>query len=233
MRTITTLVAIAMIVLAATADMQAQDQKRVRTSRWSIGPKAGLNLSHFWGSDFRDYREFMDDFQDADINPRLAGQFGGFFTWSNDGWFAVSGELLYSAKGMRTRFDNPFFGEDGVSVLRMDYIEMPILFRVFFIDEGAIRPHASFGPSWGVLVLSRSKILKPERGDAISTYDNMHKVDVGLNFGGGVNFRVGNNIWINPEVRYNLGLINVAENNATKNGTFSFAVGVGFPIGNQ
>lgn len=220
MRSISTMIALAcIIILAATTNTQAQD-KPVRASQWSIGPKAGLNLSHFWGDGFN---------KDA-AHPRLAGQFGAFVTWSNDGWFAISGELLYSAKGARYRYENPF-GDDAVSVTRADYLEIPIMFRGFILTEGRVRPHLSVGPSVGFLVLARSKGLKPINTDAISFHDDARKVDIGLNFGGGVNIEVGRNIWINPELRYNLGLISLGEDSDTRNGALTVGVGVGFPIG--
>lgn len=222
MRTIHTLVACAiMMILAATTTMNAQDNTRVKTSRWSIGPKAGLNLSHFWGSDFNNDAARM----------RLSGQFGAFATWSNDSWFAVSGELLYSGKGTRYRYESPW--GDAVSVTRVDYIEMPILFRFFFVRDGMFRPHASIGPSWGILLLAHSKGLEPVKSDANSFYDTANKIDLGMNVGGGVNIRVGDNIWINPELRYNLGLLNIGENSSVRNGALTFAVGVGFPIGSN
>jgi opacity protein-like surface antigen len=222
MSKLTTIVALATIMLlAATAPSLAQNEPTVKLSRWSIGPKAGMNLTHLWGSDFNNDNARM----------RPAGQFGVFTTWSNDSWFAVSGELLYSAKGSRFRNPNPF--GDVVGVWRMDYIEMPILFRFFLARQGAIRPHLSMGPSWGVMVLARSKVLEPIKVGATSFYDNSNKFDVGLNFGGGVNIRISEGIWLTPELRYNLGLLNTAPNANVRNGALTFSVGVGFPIGSN
>ena len=219
MRTISTLVAVTVFtVWTATTTFAQTETKPVRSSQWTIGPKAGMNLSHYWGSDAGD-----------PFNPRLSGQFGGFVTWSNDGWFAITGELLYSGKGARYRTDG--FFEDIKGVYRMDYVEIPILFRGFFLTEGRVRPHASIGPSVGFLVLARQKNFEPVETDGVSFYDNVRKVDVGVNVGTGINFEVGNNIWINPEIRYNLGLINVAEDLSRRNGNFAVMLGVGFPIG--
>lgn len=215
------MVALALTMLLASytfAQGQTQNEPRTRTSRWTIGPKAGINLTQFWGNDFN------NDF----ANPRLSGQFGGFFTWSNDRWFAISGELLYSAKGTRYKYDLPFIGS-AKSVTRMDYIEMPLLFRVFFVQSGAVRPHASIGPSLGFLVVAHSKGIDPE-SDAESFRDDAHVFDVGLNIGSGVNIRTGP-IWINPELRYNLGLINIGDDYSARNGAFTFSVAVGIPIG--
>lgn len=221
MSKLTTIVAFATIMLlAATTPSLAQNESTIKLSRWSIGPKAGVNLSHRWGSDHSDLE-----------NPRLAGQFGIFTTWSNDSWFAVSGELLYSAKGSRFKSTSPFGDVKGA--FRMDYIEMPILFRVFFVQEGAIRPHVSLGPSWGILVLAHSKPLEPIKGSANSFYDNSNKIDVGVNFGGGVNIRISEGMWLTPELRYNLGLINALDYANVKNGALTFSVGVGFPIGSN
>ncbi len=213
MKRISVLVAFASImILASTTNSKGQT-----TSQWSIGPKAGVSLAHLYGSDVS-----------ANANPRVAEQFGAFVTWSNDRWYAVSGELLYSSKGSRFRADIPFFG-DVKSVTKLSYIEMPILFRAFLKRDGAVRPHLSAGPSLGFLVVANTKGVDPKT-DANSFYSNANKVDVGMNFGGGVNIRV-KKIWINPELRYNLGLISTAENVSVRNGALTFSVGVGFPIG--
>ncbi len=225
MRTLSTaLVLAAFMIVAAINPAQAQDTpKKAKVSRWTIGPKVGVNLTHFWGNDF----------DNDDAKMKVGPQFGGFFTWSNDSWFAVSGELLYSAKGSRFRIDSPF--GDVKSVTRMDYLEIPLLFRFFFVKEGAVRPHVSIGPSVGFLVLGRSKTLEPIESEVNNFYDSetTHKFDVGLNAGGGVNIRVADRIWINPELRYNLGLLNIADNYNVRNGALTFSVGVGFPIGKK
>lgn len=216
MKKITTLVALASIMILAATTTNAQDKTPTTTSQWSIGPKAGVNLTHFWGSDVN------HDFS----NPRVAEQFGAFVTWSNDRWYAVSGELLYSSKGSRYKYEN-FLG-DYKTVTKVSYIEMPILFRAFLKRDGMVRPHLSAGPSLGFLVVANTKGVDPKT-DATSFMSNANKVDVGMNFGGGVNIRV-KKIWINPELRYNLGLISLAENSSVRNGALTLSVGVGFPI---
>lgn len=219
MKRFSVLVAVASILfLAGTTDSNAQTETpNVTTSQWSIGPKVGMNVAHFWGSDVSD-----------NAHPRVGEQIGLFVTWSNDRWYAVTGELLYTSKGSRYRSDLPFF-EDPKTVTKMSYIEMPILFRAFLIKEGMVRPHLSAGPSLGFLVMANTKGVDPAT-DARSFYSDARKVDVGMNFGGGVNIKV-KKIWINPELRYNLGLVNVMDDVSARNGAFTVSVGVGFPIG--
>lgn len=218
MKRFSLLVAFASVmILAVTTNSQAQTDNNVTTSRWSIGPKAGITMAHFWGNDVNN-----------NANPRVAEQFGAFVTWSNDRWYAVTGEFLFSSKGSRFRNDN-FFFDDVRTATRVSYIEMPVLFRAFLMRDGVVRPHLSAGPSLGILVLATTKGVDPST-DATSFYSNTNKVDVGMNFGGGVNIKV-NKIWINPELRYNLGLVNVVQDNSVRNGALTLSVGVGFPIG--
>lgn len=200
------------LFLASTLMVGAQ----TTTSQWSIGPKAGITLAHLWGDGVSD-----------NANPRVAEQFGAFVTWSNDRWYAVSGELLYSSKGSRFRTDVPFF-DDLKSVTKVSYIEMPILFRAFLMNKGMVRPHLSAGPSLGILVMANTKGVNPST-NARSFYNGANKVDVGFNVGGGVNIRV-KKIWINPELRYNLGLVSTTSNAGVRNGALTLSVGVGFPI---
>ncbi|CAN5165828.1 hypothetical protein BH09BAC1_BH09BAC1_16420 [soil metagenome] len=218
MRTISTIVAFATImILAATTTANAQE-RTAKVSRWSAGPIVGLNLAHFWGSDFNNDNAHL----------RVGPHFGGFVTWSNDRHYGVTMELLYSGKGSRYRSNNFLLG-DFKSVTRMDYFEMPILFRYFFIQEGMVRPHISAGPSLGFLLMANTESINPD-GESRSIRDATNVFDLGMNVGGGVNIRI-KKIWINPEIRYNLGVLNAIEDQAVRNGALTFAVGVGFPIG--
>lgn len=202
------------LIIFATAGLKAQTFPT--ESRWSLGAKTGFNLSHFWGTDFNK--------DDARLRP--GGQVGGFVTWSNMRWFAITGELMYTTKGTRYHYTTPF--GDGKSVTRVDYLEIPVMFRFFLVDEGNVRPHISAGPSVGFLMVAQNKGVDPE-SDVNSFYDDARKVDLGANLGGGVNIWV-KKVWINPEIRYNLGLVSLMEDSNVRNGAVSLSLGVAVPL---
>lgn len=214
MKTLSTITITTALIILSSVGMQAQTFPT--ESRWSFGPKAGFNMSHLWGTDFNK----------DDARLRAGGQVGAFVTWSSLRWFAVTGELMYTTKGTRYYYTTPF--GDAKSVTRLDYLEVPVMFRFFLKDDGNVRPHISAGPSVAILMLAQNKSIEPET-DANSFYDDARKVDVGANFGGGVNIWV-KKVWINPEIRYNLGLIGIMEDTNARNGAVSLSFGVGIPL---
>jgi hypothetical protein len=182
----------------------------------SFGPKASVNLSHFWGDTPANTNH---------IKPGVSTGF--FFTYSSDAAIGFTGEVLYSQKG--SRYDIPgALDNDIEGRYRLDYIEVPFDVRFFLTKAGKVRPHISAGPTMGIMVVSKNHQDEPvEMTTSMRSATNMF--DLGANVAMGVNIIV-KKIWINPEVRYTLGLLNVNDGgpNDYRNGALSIGVGVGF-----
>jgi hypothetical protein len=182
----------------------------------SFGPKASLNLTLFWGETPANTNH---------IKPGVSTGF--FFTYSTDAAIGFSGELLYSQKG--SRYELPGVGDNEVTgSYNLHYIEVPFDARFFLSKAGKVRPHISVGPTMGILIAARDHENEPmEMTTNVSSKFNTF--DLGAHVGTGVNITV-KKIWINPEVRYTMGFLNVNDGGAYdfRNGALSIGVGVGF-----
>lgn len=205
------------LVLAAVATgAQAQNL--------SLGPIVGLN--HSWMSNAGNKAQF---------NPGLG--IGATLTYSFNPKWGVGADLKYSMEGVKTMSENTL--TTTIRDANLNYVRFqPKLIR-FFGDLGdRIRPKIYVGPSVGFL--TGGKIItdvEPKQGGAVITTeslskDSYNKVDAGLFAGAGLNYRIGKAMWLNTDLNYNHGLVDVAKSNvnsATR--ALSFNVGITFPIG--
>jgi hypothetical protein len=150
---------------------------------------------------------------------------GGVWFSMGLGLFSIQPEILYIRQGARMEA-LPDWMED-----RVDYIQVPVLLKIHVIP-GPISPMVYAGP-YGAYMLSAKGVafiggvLEP----AVDIKDQIKSTDYGVVFGGGVDFRLPV-IKLSAEVRYNLGLANVAKNSApgesVKTKSLMVLVGIGF-----
>lgn len=194
--------------LAVSSSLYAQ-----RARNLSIGPMIGVNVSNLRG--------------DIANNTAKAGLVaGGFFNYSIVEHFGISGQITYNRMG--SRFTEPMYGLG--DRLRLNYLNVPLL-AVFYFGEGlrpgTVRPKLFLGPHANFLLVAK------DQADQNRTKE-FNGVDFGATVGGGLNFALRNQRWVNLDVRYGLGLSDVRKNDnlAWKNGAFSATLGVSFPLGN-
>jgi len=194
----------------------------VAQQRWSAGPRLGLNLSTAIG-----------DIDNTRLKPGLAA--GAFLMYSDVNHFAVSLDALYSQRGFRYRAtDNR--GEVDFRQ-RLNYLELPLLFRYFLNRSGNVRPNLFLGPNVGVL-------LGANRSDTGSkNREFFRRADFGATAGLGANFRMGNAQRLHLDLRYTLGLTDLTQDNylrpdnqpfgVVRNSTVNLTLGYGFGIGRR
>jgi hypothetical protein len=117
---------------------------------------------------------------------------------------------LYSAQGAK-------FTNSGVeSKLKLDYINVPILFQYMF-DNG-FRLEA--GPQVGFLVGAKTEA---SGGSSVDVKDQLKGVDFSLGFGlGYIHVPTGFGV----DARYNYGVSNISEDDGTKSMNRGFQLGV-------
>ncbi len=190
------------------------------------GLKAGLNFARFTG----------EDSQGAET--RTAFMVGGFLNLAFDEYVSLRPEVYYSQKGTD-------ISDDSLSgSYELNYIEIPVLL-VYNIPTKAtgIAPYIFTGPSVGINL--SATIEGAINGQTRSAdIDNPRPVDLGIAFGGGMGFPIGqSSSRIMIELRYTLGLTKafedvsnpgpadlvVADGEAPeiKNGSLSLLVGFG------
>lgn len=130
--------------------------------------------------------------------------------------FGIQPELLYNSVGHKMSME--FMGQSFESVMKANYLSLPILVRYNPVDIFNI--HA--GPQLGFLMSAKYE-SDGESEDAKESYKGL---DLGLGIGAGVDLPMG----IGLTARYVLGLANVAEaqeegaDGTMKNNTFQIAV---------
>jgi hypothetical protein len=162
---------------------------------------------------------------------------GGGFIRFGMGGFAIQPELMYVTKGAKESFTEEGFSGD--VELRLDYIEVPVLFVLPFA-AGNISPFVYAGPAFSLEVgckvaVSAGGFSGTEDCDDGEFEDgefDRRTFDVGAMIGGGVAIPMGPGA-ITLEGRYNFGLVNLIKDGdgTIRNRSGAVLVGYQVPIG--
>lgn len=192
---------IAAIVLVTWLSQSVYAQQNV-----SMGPIIGLNYSKVssTGSKFK---------------PGFNG--GVFFNYSTKTDFGFNGSLIFSQLGGDV--------ENSPNFIRLNYLQIPINLVYYFgegMREGSFRPKLFLGPYLGYLVNAKT----PGLSDA-QTMDQMNTIDFGAQVGGGFNLAIRNKIWLNIDLKYSHGFVDIPKALAYQNRALSLNAGLSFPLG--
>jgi hypothetical protein len=191
------------------------------------GIKAGLNMAKETGSD-------------ASGAKMLLGFAGGaFLEYSFTPMFAVQPEVLFSMEG--SKFNDETI--EGVTVspkLTLDYINIPVFFKVKPEVKGNFKPNIFAGPFLGILMSAKAKGEVSGGGTAVSgsvdVKDQFKSTNFGIAFGVGAAQHMEKGM-ITLDVRYALGLSKIAKSETVggvsvtpnvKTSCFSILIGYGF-----
>jgi len=162
---------------------------------------------------------------DVPVLTDIKNPMGGVYFSLGLGLVSIQPEILYVRQGARMEA-LPDWMED-----RVDYIQVPVLLKIHVLP-GPISPMIYAGP-YGAYLLSAKGVafvdgvLEPP----VDIKDQIKSTDYGVVFGGGIDFRLPV-IKLSAEVRYNLGLANVAKNadpgTSVKTKSLMVLVGIGF-----
>lgn len=171
----------------------------------SIGPMIGFNSAVHKGD------ISVEKWKAADLNV------GAFLNHSKNDKFGFRIEALYTSLG--TAYNN------SSEVLKSGYIQIPVYGVAYLGKPGnAVRPKFMAGPYVGFLTnLGGSKVNLNK--------DDFNKVDAGLKGAFGVNVRLSNEIWLNTDLHYGLGLADISKSDSKiHNNAWGLNVGVSFPV---
>lgn len=182
-----------------------------------FGLKGGMNIANFSG--------------DVEENSsKVSFHVGGFAEIKISDKLSIQPELLYSEQGTKidgfsTYLDYTEYTAD--INFRLSYINIPVMFK-FYVDKSF---YFELGPQLGILTGAKTvtKLSGFNQEVKQDMKDFFKSTDFGLNFGAGYNFT--DHLFAN--VRYNLGLANIAEtvdgdDSKIKNSNFMFSVGYKF-----
>jgi hypothetical protein len=191
----------------------------VHAQNLSLGPTAGFG--HSWTN--------TDYGNDVDRKFHASPSIGAKLVYSFVSNWGISADARFASEGTTVKS-----GGDELR-MRANYIRVPIQGIYFFGKYGnAIRPKVSLGPSVGFMVGGKSAYY--EDGDKVSetnTKDVIKTFDLGLTAAAGANFRLAPNVWLNTDLAYYHGLLDVAKNDGAeaRNRNIGINVGVLFGIG--
>jgi hypothetical protein len=156
---------------------------------------------------------------------KLGYQLGGGLDWNIDERWSLSLGLGYAKKSFKSTTNNRGAGVNAIFTEKQDWIDIP-LFVKYQKDSGRFRPFGYVGISANLLFNSK---LATEAIDYNSPGPNVQQISQGadvnisykrnlfnrsLVFGGGIKYKVGKN-FLFADVRYQLGLNNIAKNSYT------------------
>lgn len=177
----------------------------------SFGPMVGLNVTSLSGK--------------ANTSSKAGLLAGGFFNYSSKNWFGVGVQFLYNQMG--AKLDAP------AEEINLNYLQVPVLFTYYFSGEnkpGSFRPKLFAGPHANFLLNAKNK-----DGNDLNPNSLYYKnTELGVTLGGGFNYALQNQMWINVDARYGIGLTDAtqAPNTNITNRGFGLTVGLSFPLGN-
>ncbi|MBC7898072.1 MAG: PorT family protein [Cytophagaceae bacterium] len=147
----------------------------------------------------------------------------------SSGLIAFQPEILLVSKGAKGENSGP----DG---LKLNYIEVPLLFRLQLDVGTGVTPHLYAGPYLGYQISCKVEGIDTDCEDVpgVST----KTVDLGGAVGGGLSFDVGGAL-LTTGVRYSFGVSKVADfdignvRESAKNGSFALYAGLGIRLGGR
>ncbi len=197
---------IALISLATATYMHAQTI--------SLGVKGGFGDA--W---------VHSDENTADIGFLPSWDAGLSMIYSSDQHIGFGVDLTYSAEGVKYVAPDSLPNAD--AEINLSYIRLPLKAIYFFGEfEDAVRPKLIVGPEFGLLTAAEV--------DDIDVTDFYNTLDIGVHFGVGANFKAGEKMWLNADVTYTQGLLDITDDIFTEqndlNGNLRLNVGLLFGL---
>jgi len=176
----------------------------------SFGFIGALNLATFGGSDV------------SNATNKVGFSVGGFVRLPMSPMWSFQPELEYAGKGVKAS------GPGGSETYHLNYLEMPLLFRVAAPSTPAGQLFGEIGPALAVKV--DCTISASSGGLSVSTScanggADIKSFDVGAMVGAGYEFPMGSHA-LSLGVRYNYGLTEIATGFNVKNRNLQFVAGL-------
>lgn len=145
--------------------------------------------------------------------------------YSSDQHIGFGADLTYSAEGVK--YVAPDSLPNASAEINLSYIRLPLKAIYFFGEfEDAVRPKLVLGPEFGVLTSAET--------NDIDVTDFYNTLDIGVHVGLGANFKAGDRMWLNADVTYTQGLLDITDDIFTEqndlNGNLRLNVGLLFGL---
>ena len=209
-----------------TASLLAAESNGMKRSYWGL--VGGVNLGQFIG----DNSDALEFYGGGEKKFRFGVAIGVFAHLGIGNNFAIEPQVLYSQKGAKYGDLAPSW--DDQLVLKLDYVEAPLFFRVYVYSSQSIKVNIFGGGYFGYLVRSKykySEVGYEEEGDLEDILVvPMEEIDYGPVFGAGMAFPAQAVIY-RLDVKYSLGLAKlfyIPPDDDIRNGVISILFSIGF-----
>lgn len=205
----------------------------ISQSQAQVAIKAGVNFASISES------ASIEQYESLENKSVFGFQAGISYDLGLSDLFTLQPELLFIQKGGKSSY---VFNQDNKVETRLyyNYVEVPVLAKLKFINESGKGAYVLGGPFIGLAVSGKSVTETTLLGTTRTDEDDFkfenddpserqRRTDWGVSFGGGVKF---GNIFL--DARYNLGLNNLLDgdaNNANDTKPFRRTRGIGLVMG--
>lgn len=192
-------------VAFSTQEVQAQTDDSFNKSGFGI--KAGLNYATVTKGDFNEGPDARTSFYVGAISeiPLI------------DNSFSIQPEVIYSRQGFERNYS--LLGNDYTAEYQLDYINVPILAKLYIVKGFSIEA----GPQFGFKINEKID-LDAGDGDEGNDLDEVNDFDMGL--AAGLTFQLDSGLFING--RYNHSFNEVIKDSDAKNSVIQFGLGFKF-----
>ena len=197
------------LLLGTVAVSNAQDNNASNANSMdvSFGVKGGVNFATITG----------DDFDSPD--SRTSFHVGLLAEFPLSEMFSIQAEALYSGQGFETDIDGGILGGDGKIEYQLDYINVPVLAKVYVVEGLSLE----VGPQFSFKV---NEEIDTDPNDDPGDYDLDEAESFDFGLAGGLTFQT--NMGLFASARYTVGLTDIIPDRDVKNSVFQLGIGYKF-----
>lgn len=199
-------------------------------AEWTIGVKGGAAVQKLGGDDVPD---------GSDSRTGFVG--GAYFQGDFSKNVGVRLETLYFMKGATANADT--LGLSADATVQLNYVEFPLLAVAHVPVSETARIDLFGGPTFAFNTSAKGKVSVGGFSGSADIGDGITGLDIGLTFGGGINFDAGSAI-VGIEGRYGFGFQSLVDSDSlvefgfsedadVKNQGFAILASIGMPLGKK
>ncbi|HYD92146.1 MAG TPA: porin family protein [Flavobacterium sp.] len=196
-----------MLGTVAVSNAQDNNASNANSMDVSFGVKGGVNFATVTG----------DDFDSPD--SRTSFHVGLLAEFPLSDMFSIQAEALYSGQGFESDVDGGIIGGDGKVEYQLDYINVPVLAKVYVVEGLSLEA----GPQFSFKV-NEEIDSDPNDDPGDTDLDEAESFDFGL--AGGLTFQT--NMGLFATGRYTIGLTDIVQDVDAKNAVFQLGIGYKF-----
>ena len=189
--------------------------------RWSFGPRVGLILTNFVGTNVQNTKQ--------SLLPGLSAGVG--FVYSDISRFGFGVDLLYSQRGSILKEAT---GAGSENVWRVNYLELPLIGRYYLTRGGTFRPNIYLGAVPALRLNAKTDVDNGTNNNFTDVTQTYRTADLGLTGGIQLNWGTGDRQHFTIDARYTHGITDITTNTRDlRNQMITVGLGYSFGIGRE